>query len=122
MIIHVGDTNITFTGYNHPLKKAFKKGLLPNVRHGLYGYPIDKNNVSLEHGDPVSLGGLTESSNLFLAERGANSRRGIRPLEEVVTKKMMAEYLDQFIGVKNYLINGQKYIDVVMKRWWSKLR
>ena len=71
---------------------------------------------------PVSLGGQTESSNLFLAERDANSKRGIKPLEEVVTKAMMTDYLIQFIGVKNHLFDGKKYIDAVMKRWWSKLR
>lgn len=110
-----------FSGYNHPLKKAFKKGLLPNVRNGIYGNPINKNNVSLEHGQPVSQGGLTELSNLFLAEKDANSKRGVKPIEDFLTREMLVKYLAQFVGVKNYLINGAKYINAIIDRWWDKL-
>lgn len=112
---------ILFSGYNHPLKKAFKKGLLPEVKFGIYGRPIDKNNVSLEHGQPVSLGGLTEWGNLFLADRDCNSQRGIKPLEDFVTRGMLLKYLSQFADAKNFLINGKNYIDAIMERWWNVL-
>ena len=114
--------SVTFTGYNHPLKKAFKKGLLPTVRKGIYGFDIYPDTVSLEHGKPVSKGGKTETANLFLADCWMNSKRGVKPFEDFVTKKMLADYLTQFIGVKNHLIDGQKYIDAIMKRWWNKLK
>lgn len=82
-----------------------------------YGNKLTKKTVSLEHIIPHSQGGKTELSNLFLADRAANSRRGIKPIQEVITTEQLINYLVQFIGVKNFYIDGQKYIEGILKRF-----
>ena len=110
------DSNITF-GYSSPLKTAWKKGLLPTVKYGIYGNKLTKKTVTLEHITPHSKGGKTVLDNLFLADRAANSRRGVKPIQEVITTEQLIRYLVQFIGVKNYYIDGQKYIEGILKRF-----
>lgn len=108
-------------GYSHPLKTAFKKGLLPTVKKGIYGIEINNKNVSLEHGDAFSKGGKTESSNLFLADKYMNSKRGNKPIELFVTKKMLKEYLKQFADVVNKYIDGNEYARSIWKRFSGRL-
>lgn len=102
---------------NHPIKKAFDKGLMPEVKKGLLGHPIDKDTRSLEHLTPKSLGGGLEWENVAITHKVANSKRGIRPIEELVTKQMWIDYLKQFINVKNQYIDGIKYIKGLCKRF-----
>ena len=104
-------------GYSSPLKTAWKKGLMPTVKYGIYGNKLTKKNISLEHIIPHSQGGKTELSNLLLADRIANSRRGVRPIQEVITTEQLINCLVQFIGVKNFYIDGQKYIEGILKRF-----
>ena len=78
---------------------------------------IKPNELSLEHIIPHSQGGKTELSNLLLADRLANSRRGVRPIQEVITTEQLINYLVQFIGIKNFYIDGQKYIEGILKRF-----
>lgn len=111
-----GVNNINF-GYNHPLKTAFKKGLMPEVKFGIYKKPIGKKNVSIEHATPASQGGRLNLANVFLADRKANNDRGVKPFLEVVTKQMIIDYLRQFINVKNKFVDGMLYIKVVCKRF-----
>jgi hypothetical protein len=103
--------------YNHPIKKAFDKGLLPDVKRGLLGNPIDKSTRSLEHLTPKSLGGTLAWDNVALTDKTANSKRGITPIEELVTKQMWVDYLKQFVNVKNKFIDGMEYIRGLCKRF-----
>lgn len=103
--------------YSHPLKTAYRKGLLPKNIKGLYKVKLTQKNVSLEHGIPASIGGPTTFDNLFLADKVKNRERGTKPLLEVVTKEDIAEYLSQFIDVKNKFIDGMKYIKGICCRF-----
>lgn len=115
-------TNQPTFKYSHPLKTAYRKGLLPKDIKGLYKVKLTQKNVSLEHGIPASLGGPTTYNNLFLADRVKNRERGIKPLLEVVTKEDIAEYLSQFIDVKNKFIDGMRYIKGICSRFDIDIR
>ena len=108
---------ITFTGYKSPLKTAFKKGLLPTVKRGIYGKKITPNTVSVEHITPISKGGKNVISNTFLADKYENSRRGNKPIDNYITKENLVLYLVQFMGVKNKYIDGDKYIKIMLRRF-----
>lgn len=103
--------------YNHPIKKAFDKGLLPDVKKGLLGHPIDKSTRSVEHLTPKSLGGTLAWDNVALTDKTANSKRGVTPIEELVTKQMWIDYLKQFVNVKNKFMDGMEYIKGLCKRF-----
>lgn len=103
--------------YNHPIKKAFDKGLMPEVKRGLLGHPIDKKTRSIEHLTPKSLGGTLDWDNVALTDKIANSKRGITPIEELVTKQMWIDYLKQFVNVKNKFMDGMEYIRGLCKRF-----
>ena len=107
--------NVSFTGYQHPLKTLFKKGLMPSVKYGLYGEPIGPENVSLEHLKPHSWGGKTEYANLALADRTANSARGSRPLAASLSWEMLERYLSQFNFRIRDKFNGYEYQEKVRK-------
>lgn len=107
-----GVDSITFQ-YNHPIKKAFDKGLLGKDFKGLYGIKLTKKNRTIEHIKPHSLGGGLNWGNVALADRLMNSIRGIKPIEEFVTFDMWKKYLRQFIDIKNHLVDGMKYIKAV---------
>ena len=112
----------TSFGYSHPIKKAFDKGLMPEVKKGLFGNEINKETRSLEHLTPKSLGGGLEWENVAITHKVANSKRGVRPIEELVTKQMWIDYLKQFIKVKNCYINGMQYIKGLCKRFKIDIR
>ena len=99
--------------YNHPLKKAFDKGLLGKDFKGLYGVTLTKETRTIEHIKPHSLGGGLNLGNVALADRLMNSIRGIKPIEEFVTFEMWKKYLLQFKDIKNYLVDGMRYIQAV---------
>lgn len=103
--------------YNHPIKKAFDKGLLPDVKRGLLGHELTKKTRSLEHLTPKSLGGTLAWDNVALTDKTANSKRGITPIEELVTKQMWIDYLKQFVNVKNKFMDGMEYIRGLCKRF-----
>lgn len=102
-----------FTGYNSPLKKAFKKGVLGNKVYGIYGERLTQDNVSLEHIKPIAHGGKTELSNLLLADKKKNNDRGTKPIGEFVTIGMLRDYLKQFKDVKTSYFDGEKYIKLI---------
>ena len=109
MIEPINSSQPSFTGYQHPLKTLFKKGRMPSVKYGLYGTPINADNVSLEHLKPHSWGGRTEYSNLALADKRTNTARGSRPLADVLSWEMLESYLSQFnFKIKN-IFNGYDY-------------
>ena len=109
-----GVNNISFQ-YNHPLKKAFDKGLLGKDFKGLYGVKLNRKNRTIEHIKPHALGGGLNWGNVALADKIMNAKRGIKPIEEFVTFEMWKAYLQQFIGIKNDLVNGMKYIKDICK-------
>lgn len=108
--------NISFQ-YSHPLKTAYKRNLMPEVKYGIYGKKLNKKTVSIEHITPHSLGGKTSWDNVFLADRYENSARGIKPEKEVFTNEMIIKYLKQFISVKNKFVDGMQYIKTICKRF-----
>ena len=109
-------------GYNHPLKKAFDRGLMPEVKRGLLGHELTIKNRSLEHLTPKSQGGGLGWNNVALTDRIANSLRGLRPIEELVTHEMWIKYLRQFINVKNDFVDGMQYIKALCRRFKIDLR
>ena len=116
-----GVNNVSFQ-YNHPLKKAFDKGLMPEVKKGLLGHELTIKTRSIEHLTPKSQGGGLGWNNVALTDKMANSRRGVKPIEEIVTKEMWIKYLKQFVNVKNYLVDGMVYIKAICRRFKIDLR
>ena len=102
-------------GIQHPLKQDWKKGLMPQVKYGLYGIPLTKENVTQEHIVPRSCGGETVTENLALADRDMNNERACTPLMDYMTYKQLFDYLYQFVDVKTPNIDGKDYIVGVMK-------
>ena len=105
---------VTF-GYSHPLKTAWKKGQLPQVKYGFYGERLTKKTVSLEHLKPISKGGKTEWKNLVLADKEINHARGDQPLQNFIKLDKMAKYLEQFINIKVGDFDGNKYIAMILE-------
>jgi hypothetical protein len=103
--------------YSHPLKTAFDKGLMPDVKKGLLGNTLTKKNRSLEHIVPKCMGGKLTWDNVALSDRKANMLRGATPIEKLVTKQMWIDYLKQFVNVKNKYINGMEYIKGLCKKF-----
>lgn len=101
---------VSFTGYKHYLKTYFDRGLLPDVKKGLYGEPLTKRNRSLEHLIPHSQNGPTSLWNLALASVKKNSDRGNRPLKEVLSQKHLEDYALQFEKVNLKKLWGVRYI------------
>lgn len=104
---------VTFKGYNSPLKKAFRKGALGDKVFGIYGERLTQDTVSLEHINPKSMGGKTTLDNLLLADKRKNNERGTKPIGEFVTIGMLRDYLLQFIDVKTSYFDGNKYIRLI---------
>ena len=102
-------SQLTFQ-YSHPLKTAFDRGLMPDVKRGLLGHKLTKKNRSIEHIIPKCMGGTLSWDNVALSDRKANMLRGATPIENLVTKEMWIDYLRQFINVKNKFVDGIEYI------------
>lgn len=100
-------------GYTSILKDLFKGDKIPSVTHGIYGYPIDKSNVSLEHLQPRSLGGASVLSNFALAHAKANVLRSNKPLPCFLNTEMLDDYLSQFNFEIKGVFNGYKYQDMI---------
>ena len=107
------DPNVNFK-YNNILKTLYKKGKLPTVKYDIYGKELTKNTVSLEHIVPHSKGGPTKTSNLALADKYENNRRGDLPIIGFTTIKNIKRYFSQFINIKvkhnGIIFDGNKYI------------
>lgn len=115
MIEPVSQNQGAFKGYQHPLKTLFRKGEMPSVKFGLYGEPINADNVSLEHLKPHSAGGRTNYNNLALTDRYVNTKRGSKPLNEVLTWDMLEAYLSQFNFRIRNVFDGYAYQEMVKK-------
>ena len=108
--------------YQHNLKKAFDRGLMPEVKRGLLGHKLTKKNRSIEHIIPKCMGGTLANDNVALTDRKANMLRGLTPIEELVTKQMWIDYLKQFVNVKNKFIDGVEYIKGLCKKFCIDLK
>ena len=103
-------------GYKNILKTEWLRGNMPTVTKGIYGKVLTPLNVSLEHITPHSKGGKTVLNNLLLADKWENSRRGTKPLMQVINYKQLYEYLDQFIPVRTQDFNGRGYVEMILKK------
>lgn len=110
---NISVSQVTFSGYRHPLKDLFKEGKMPTVKRGLYGGKLTLGNVSLEHLKPHSKGGKTTWRNLALAERGRNTARGSNPLADFLSWEMLEKYLSQFNFRIGTLFDGFIYQDQI---------
>lgn len=96
------------------LKKLYKKGKI-KIDYGLYGEKLTPKNVTDEHLLPRSLGGTNELSNIALATKQANWRRGNEPIEYFLTFEMLRNYCKQFKGLKLPDFDGDEYVKGIIK-------
>lgn len=115
--------------YKSVLKSEWLKGNMPEVRYGLYGGELTKQNVTLEHIKPHSKGGKTELSNLALAVDSNNFKRSSKPIGKYLTSEMFENYCKQFEDVKlptfdgkKYIINLAKTVDRMLKQGSNKIK
>lgn len=90
------------------------KGELP-VKYGFYGDKLTKENVSLEHLQPVSKGGKTTWENLVLTSKQKNNERGNQPLSKYINMKALYRYLDQLMDFKTKIFDGKEYATMILK-------
>lgn len=97
-------SNLTF---DSRIKKLFKSGKL-KLDYGLYGEPLTKENVSDEHIICRCYGGKTIESNIALASKEMNNKRGCQPIEKFVTIEMVNAYIERIRqnNVKGYDIEA----------------
>ena len=114
MLIPITGSSISFLGYNSVLKKYYKSGQLPTVKYGFYGDELTKDTVSLEHLKPHSKGGHTNLSNLVLASRDQNTKRGNDDLKLHFKPDAAKRYLEQFIGIKLKRFDGNEYVQGIL--------
>lgn len=97
-------SNLTF---DSRIKKLFKSGKL-KLDYGLYGEPLTVENVSDEHIVCRCYGGKSIESNIALASKEMNNRRGCQPIEKFVTIEMVNAYIERIRqnNIKGYDIEA----------------
>ena len=100
--------------FKSQLKKLYKKGKL-SIKYGLYGEELTKKNVTDEHLLPRCFGGSSDLSNIALATKEANWRRGSEPIEIFLSLGMLRNYCKQFKGIKIRGFNGDEYVKGIIK-------
>ena len=106
-------SQVSFAG-KFGVRDLWMKGKLPQVKFDIYGLPLTKKTCSREHIIPKSLGGSSYNSNIALADKFMNSKRGTEKLSEFTTLENVVNYFMQFIGVKikegnRVRFDGDKY-------------
>lgn len=93
--------------FDSRIKKLFKSGKL-KLDYGLYGEPLTKENVSDEHIICRCYGGNTIESNIALASKEMNNKRGCQPIEKFVTIEMVNAYIERIRqnNIKGYDIEA----------------
>lgn len=93
--------------FNSKIKKLFKQGKL-KLDYGLYGERLTKENVSDEHIVCKCFGGQTVETNIALASKEMNNRRGCKPIQEFVTIEMVNAYIERVMknNIKGYDIEA----------------
>lgn len=102
-------------GYKHPLKTMWLKGKLTTVQNGIYGDRLTPKNVSLEHLHCFCHSHNSNLSNLALATKENNWKRGNKDIREFLTPEMAQKYLNQFENIEINGFNGNKYIEMIKK-------
>ena len=100
--------------FQSQLKRLYKKGKLP-IKYGIYGELLSKKNVTDEHLLPRGLKGTSDLSNIALATKKTNWRRGNEPIEYFLTFGMLRNYCRQFKGIKLKNFDGDEYIKGIIK-------
>lgn len=103
----------SFTG-KFGVRDLWMRGKLPQVKFDIYGLPLKKKTCSREHIIPKSLGGSSYNSNIALADKFMNSKRGTEKLSEFTTLENVVNYFLQFVGIKikengKVRFDGDKY-------------
>ncbi len=114
-------------GYKFRLKTLWLKGKLPWLQYGFYGDKLTKQNISIEHLEPVSAfkQRMSEKAakkvstvweNVVLASVSKNQERSNFPLGDFINEEAKNRYLDQFRGktIPGYG-KGEKYIEAINK-------
>ena len=93
--------------FNSKIKKLFKQGKL-KLDYGLYGERLTKENVSDEHIICKCFGGQTVETNIALASKEMNNRRGCKPIQDFVTVEMVNAYIERVMknNIKGYDIEA----------------
>ena len=104
---------VSFKG-KYGVRDLWMKGKLPQVKIDIYGLPLAKKTCSREHIVPKSIGGSSHNSNIALADKFMNSKRGTEKLSEFTTLENVVNYFMQFIGIKikegnKVRFDGDKY-------------
>lgn len=112
-------------GYKFRLKTLWLKGKLPWLQYGFYGDKLTRQNVSIEHLEPVSSFKKRMSdkmakkvstvwNNVVLASVSKNQARSNYPLGDFINEEAKNRYLDQFRGqvIPGYG-KGEKYIKAI---------
>lgn len=120
MIIQPIPPNSPTFGYSNQLKTLWRKGKLPSVTTGIYGGKLTKHSVSLEHLECYCFTHDSRISNLALATKENNSKRGNKDIRDYLTAEKAKKYLEQFIDVAVDGFNGNEYIKLI-KKTLSKL-
>ena len=102
-------------GLQLPIKKDWKHGLMPQVKNGIYGKPLTKNNITQEHIVPASCGGETTNENIVFADAEMNNQRAPTPLMDFINYEQLFEYLYQWVDVETENIKGSDYICGIIK-------
>lgn len=106
-------SRVSFAG-KFGVRDLWMKGKLPQVKFDIYGLPLTKKTCSREHIIPKSLGGSSYNSNIALADKFMNSKRGTEKLSEFTTLENVVNYFMQFLGIKikegnRVRFDGDKY-------------
>ena len=99
--------NITF---NSRIKRLYKSGKI-KLDYDIYGFPLNKNNVTDEHIICRCFGGSSEESNIALATREINNLRGCRPIEQFVTMKMVSKYVERLLTNNPHKIGNYDLVE-----------
>ena len=102
-------------GLQLPIKKDWKKGLMPQVKNGIYGVPLTKKNITQEHVVPAACGGETTNENIVFADAEMNNQRATTPLMDVITYEQLFDYLYEWVDVETENIRGADYICGIIK-------
>lgn len=99
--------NIQFTS---KIKRLYKRGKI-KLDYDIYGLPLTKDNVSDEHIICKCFGGLSTESNIALATREINNLRGNKPIEQFVTIKMVAKYIERLLDSNPPIVDGYNLVE-----------
>lgn len=99
--------NIQFTS---KIKRLYKRGKI-KLDYDLYGFPLTKENATDEHIICKCFGGPSTESNIALATREMNNLRGNKPIEQFVTIKMVAKYIERLLDSNPPIVDGYNVVE-----------